>query len=190
VSSISGRGVGMDVVRQNVKELGGRITIESEAGKGTTFTLTLPLTLAISDGMIVNVGSETLVVPLAHIVESLRPAASDIKGIGSRRQMLNVRGRFIPVLPVHDAVGAAGERRSAEQGVLIVVDTESAGEAALLVDDICDQRQFVIKSLDAHYRAVEGVAGATILGDGRVALILDVDGLVANALVAPVRQAA
>ena len=104
--------------------------------------------------------------------------------------MLNVRGRFIPVLPVCQAIGASRCLVDAEAGVLIVVDTEVAGQAALLVDDICDQRQFVIKSLDTHYRAVEGVAGATILGNGQVALILDVDGLVTGALAKPERQAA
>jgi two-component system, chemotaxis family, sensor kinase CheA len=190
VSSISGRGVGMDVVRQNVKELGGRITIESEEGKGTTFTLTLPLTLAISDGMIVNVGEETLVVPLAHVVESLRPAASDIHDMGTQRQMLNVRGRFIPVIAIHEAIGARNAQHSAEKGVLIVVDTESAGQAALLVDDICDQRQVVIKSLNSHYQQVDGVAGATILGDGRVALILDIDSLVVSSTAPPEKHAA
>ena len=190
VTSVSGRGVCMDVVRQNVKELGGRIIIESQAGKGTRFTLTLPLTLAISDGMIVTVGDQTLVVPLTHVVESLRPKEGDVSGLGSQRQMLNVRGRFIPVVPVCQAIGAAQCLASAGEGVLIVVDTEAAGQAALLVDDICDQRQFVIKSLDTHYRAVRGVAGATILGNGRVALILDVDGLVASSLATPERQAA
>ncbi len=185
VSSISGRGVGMDVVRQNVKELGGRITIESEPGRGTTFTLTLPLTLAISDGMIVSVGEQTLVVPLAHVVESLRPGAGEVQGLGANRHMLNVRGKFIPVLPLHHLLGAGEAVRDPECGVLIVVDTETAGQAALLVDTISDQRQFVIKSLDTHYRAVEGVAGATILGDGQVALILDVDGIVTRALAAP-----
>ncbi len=190
VTSVSGRGVGMDVVRQNVKELGGRITIESEEGKGTSFTLTLPLTLAISDGMIVKVGDQSLVVPLTHVVESLRPQPGDIQGLGTSRQMLNVRGRFIPILPVCHAIGALSCLGDAGAGVLIVVDTEVAGQAALLVDDICDQRQFVIKSLDTHYRAVEGVAGATILGDGQVALILDVDGLVAGTLAQPERQAA
>lgn len=185
VSSISGRGVGMDVVRQNVKDLGGRITIESDPGNGTTFTLALPLTLAISDGMIVSVGDQTLVVPLAHVVESLRPAASEIKGMGSNRHMLNVRGRFIPILPLHQSVGGQGAPGDPLQGVLVVVDTESAGQAALLVDTISDQRQFVIKSLDTHYRTVEGVAGATILGNGQVALILDVDGLVSRALHTP-----
>jgi len=182
VSNISGRGVGMDVVRQNVKELGGRITIESEPGSGTTFTLTLPLTLAISDGMVVNVGDQTLVVPLANVVESLRPAPGEVQGLGAQRAMINVRGRFIPVLPLHISVGADEAVKDPEQGVLIVVETEGAGRAALLVDAIVDQRQVVIKSLDTHFRSVEGVAGATILGDGRVALIVDVDGLVARTL--------
>ncbi|MFC3097215.1 chemotaxis protein CheA [Alteraurantiacibacter palmitatis] len=195
VTSVSGRGVGMDVVRQNVKELGGRITIESEAGKGTTFTLALPLTLAISDGMIVNVGDQTLVVPLTHVVESLRPPPGDVQGLGSSRQMLNVRGRFVPIVPVANHTGHGGVPKAASEGVLIIVDTQALGQAALLVDEISDQRQFVIKSLESNFRAVEGVAGATILGDGRVALILDVDGLVASALgqnsgANPVREAA
>lgn len=188
VSNISGRGVGMDVVRQSVKDLGGRITIESEQGKGTAFILTLPLTLAISEGMIINVGDQSLVVPLANVVESLRPGAGDVKGLGVGRAMLNVRGKFLPILPLHDLVGAAGEPASPENGVLIVVETEAAGQAALLVDGISDQRQFVIKSLETHYRSMEGVAGATILGDGCVALILDVDGLVGNAAAALLRQ--
>lgn len=182
VTNVSGRGVGMDVVRQNVKELGGRITIDSEPGKGTTFTLTLPLTLAISDGMVVNVGDQTLVVPLANVVESLRPTEAEVEGLGAHRTMINVRGRFIPVLPLHEAVGAKGAIEKAHNGVLIVVETESAGRAALLVDTIQDQRQVVIKSLDTHYRSVEGVSGATILGDGMVALIVDVDSLVARSL--------
>ena len=188
VSNISGRGVGMDVVRQSVKDLGGRITIESEQGKGTAFILTLPLTLAISEGMIINVGDQSLVVPLANVVESLRPGAGDVKGLGVGRQMLNVRGKFLPILPLHDLVGAAGEPASPENGVLVVVETEAAGQAALLVDGISDQRQFVIKSLETHYRSMEGVAGATILGDGCVALILDVDSLVANAAMTLLRQ--
>ena len=182
ITNVSGRGVGMDVVRQNVKELGGRITIDSEPGAGTTFTLTLPLTLAISDGMVVNVGDQTLVVPLANVVESLRPTEAEVEGLGAQRTMINVRGRFIPVLPLHEAVGARGAIEKAHLGVLIVVETESAGRAALLVDTIQDQRQVVIKSLDTHYRSVEGVSGATILGDGMVALIVDVDSLVARTL--------
>ena len=179
VSSISGRGVGMDVVRQNVKDLGGRITVKTEPGAGTSFILTLPLTLAIADGMTVTVGSQTLVLPLSHIVENLRPGASDIQRLGNGRLMLKARDRFIPVVDIGRALGLDGQVSDPTQAVLIIVDTELAGQAALLVDSIVDQRQIVIKSLNANYRSVECVAGATILGDGRVALIVDIDGLVA-----------
>jgi len=190
ITNVSGRGVGLDVVRQSVKDLGGRITIETVPGSGTTFTLALPLTLAISDGMVVNVGDQTLVVPLANVVESLRPAPRDVKALGAHRAMIDVRGQFVPIVPLHLAVGAVGAVERAELGVLIVVETESSGTAALLVDAICDQRQVVIKSLDTHFRAVDGVAGATILGDGRVALIVDVDRLVTRHLVEENWQAA
>ncbi|RIV92878.1 chemotaxis protein CheA [Aurantiacibacter xanthus] len=178
VSSISGRGVGMDVVRQNVKELGGRITIESRPGQGTDFVLALPLTLAISDGMIVQVGDQSLVIPLTHVVESLSPTETEIKGMGRNIRMLNVRGQFLPIVPLRQLTGGTSPEEGLEQGVLVVVETERCGQAALLVDAIIDQRQFVIKSLDTHYRSVDGVAGATILGNGRVALIVDVDRLV------------
>ena len=180
VSNISGRGVGMDVVRQNVKDLGGRISIESHPGKGCTFTLALPLTLAIADGMIVTVGDQTVVVPLTHVLESLRPEQADVKYIGTDLMVLNNRGRFLPVVRLDASVGALDAAQNADEAVLIVVDTESHGQAALMVDSIVDQRQFVIKSLEAHYQPVTGVAGATILGDGKVALILDVDALVAD----------
>jgi two-component system, chemotaxis family, sensor kinase CheA len=181
VSNISGRGVGMDVVRQNVKELGGRITIESTPGAGTTFTLALPLTLAISDGMIVQLGDQSLVIPLAHVIESLRPAPSDIKGLGTTRQMLNARGAFVPIVQLGQMTGAAHAISDPCAGVLVLVETEGHGRAALLVDAITDQRQFVIKSLDTHYRAIDSVAGATILGNGKVALIVDVDYVARNA---------
>ena len=180
VSNISGRGVGMDVVRQNVKDLGGRISIESRPGEGCTFTLALPLTLAIADGMIVTVGDQTVVIPLTHVLESLRPEEAEVKHIGQDLMVLNNRGKFLPVVRLDDAVGAEGSIRSAREAVLIVVDTESHGQAVLMVDAIVDQRQFVIKSLEAHYQPISGVAGATILGDGKVALILDVDALVAD----------
>jgi two-component system chemotaxis sensor kinase CheA len=192
VSNISGRGVGMDVVRQNVKDLGGRITIESTPGKGTTFTLALPLTLAISDGMIVQLGDQSLVIPLAHVIESLRPLRDDIKGLGTRRQMLNARGVFVPIVPLGQMTGALDPINDPCEGVLVLVETEGHGRAALLVDAITDQRQFVIKSLDTHYRQVDSVAGATILGNGKVALIVDVDYVARNAANAghPVKAAA
>ncbi|MGY6550528.1 MAG: chemotaxis protein CheA [Erythrobacter sp.] len=191
VTSVSGRGVGMDVVRSNVKDLGGRITIETTPGQGTTFTLALPLTLAISDGMIVQTGDQALVIPLAHVIESLRPAPGEVKGMGTRRQMLNVRGRFVPIVSLGAMTGAAGSASDPCAGVLVLVETESHGQAALLVDAITDQRQFVIKSLDANFRSVDSVAGATILGNGKVALIVDVDYLVQSAVgAAPVAAAA
>ena len=175
VTSVSGRGVGMDVVKSNVRDLGGRITLTSEPGEGTTFTLALPLTLAISDGMIVQTGDQSLVIPLPHVLESLRPVDGEIKGLGTHRQMLNVRGNFVPVISLGAMTDARGWEEDPTKGVLVLVETESHGRAALLVDDITDQRQFVIKTLDTHYRTVESVAGATILGNGQVALILDID---------------
>lgn len=183
VSNISGRGVGMDVVRQNVKDLGGRISIESRPGQGCTFTLALPLTLAIADGMIVTVGDQTVVIPLTHVLESLRPEEAEVKYIGRDLMVLNNRGRFLPIVRLDQAVGALGGAQQPQDAVLIVCDTESHGQAVLMVDSIVDQRQFVIKSLEAHYQPVTGVAGATILGDGKVALILDVDALVADKFV-------
>lgn len=181
VSNISGRGVGMDVVKQNVKELGGRITIESVPGKGTTFALALPLTLAISDGMIVQVGDQSLVIPLTHVIESLRPTPADVKGMGTRAQMLNARGTFVPIVPLGVMTGANDAVCNPCEGVLVLVETEGHGRAALLVDAIADQRQFVIKALDAHYRQIDSVAGATILGNGKVALIVDVDFIASSA---------
>jgi two-component system chemotaxis sensor kinase CheA len=181
VSNISGRGVGMDVVKQNVKELGGRITIESTPGKGTTFSLALPLTLVISDGMIVQVGDQSLVIPLTHVIESLRPTPADVKGMGTALQVLNARGTFVPIVPLGLMTGAHQATTNPCEGVLVLVETEGHGRAALLVDSITDQRQFVIKALDAHYRQIDSVAGATILGNGKVALIVDVDFIASTA---------
>ncbi|MEE4200714.1 chemotaxis protein CheA [Erythrobacter sp.] len=181
VSNISGRGVGMDVVKQNVKDLGGRIAIESTPGSGTSFILALPLTMAIADGMIVQVGDQTLVIPLSHVIESTRPQPGELSGIGQEGRMLNVRGQFVPVVSLGQMLDAREYQRDPCSGVLVLVECEGQGRAALLVDAITDQRQFVIKNLDNHYRAVEGVAGATILGNGRVALIVDIDHLVQNA---------
>lgn len=189
VSNISGRGVGMDVVRQNVQALGGRITIQSRPGEGSSFALALPLTLAIVDGMVVSVGDQTYIIPLTHIVESLRPERGQVQSTGLGNRVLNVRGAFLPVLGIGDQLGLTGAVSEPSEGVLIVVETESAGSAILMVDAIIDQRQVVIKSLETHYQQVEGVAGATILGDGRVALILDVEGLVGLRAPLPLRCA-
>ncbi|MDP1027260.1 chemotaxis protein CheA [Sphingomonas sp. KR1UV-12] len=177
VSNISGRGVGMDVVRRNVQALGGRIGITSRFGKGSTFTLTLPLTLAILDGMVVSVGGQTYVIPLAHIVESLRPQSGEVRGFGPDAGVLDVRGAYLPILSVGRLLGVAEACVEPTESVLVVVETD-AGQAILMVDGIQDQRQVVVKSLEANYAPVPGLAGATVLGDGRVALILDVETLV------------
>jgi two-component system chemotaxis sensor kinase CheA len=179
VSNISGRGVGMDVVRRNVQALGGRIGVSSRFGSGASFTLSLPLTLAVLDGMIVKVGEQAFVVPLGNIVESLRAQPGQLSHLSDDAAILDVRGAQLPVLPVGALLGMAA-RSDPEQTVMIVVDTD-AGQAVIMVDSIEDQRQVVVKSLEANYRAIPGVSGATILGDGRVALILDVEGVLARA---------
>jgi two-component system chemotaxis sensor kinase CheA len=177
VSNISGRGVGMDVVRKNIQALGGRIGIQSELGKGSSFSLSLPLTLAVLDGMIVTVGDQTFVIPLTHIVESLRPGIDEVHVVGGQSPLLDVRGTYVPVHRVGEQLGVTGAIAKPENAVLIVVESDQ-GQAVLMVDSIQDQRQVVVKSLEANYRAIHGLAGATILGDGRVALILDVDALI------------
>jgi two-component system chemotaxis sensor kinase CheA len=179
VSNISGRGVGMDVVRRNIVDLGGRIVISSRPGRGSRFSLTLPLTLAVLDGMVVAVGDQTYVVPLAHIVESLKPRQIDVKPFGNNRTLLNVRGTYLPLVRTGEILGARGAVSPAD-GVVIVVESQGTGRLALAVDSIIGQKQVVIKSFEANYHHIEGIAAATILGDGRVALILDIDGLVSR----------
>lgn len=176
VSSISGRGVGMDVVRKNVQALGGRIGIQSELGRGSSFALSLPLTLAVLDGMIVTVGEQTFVIPLSHIVESLRPAPGAVRTMGTGCSLFDVRGTYVPVHRVATQLGIPAAETDPALAVLIVVESDG-GQTVLMVDAIQDQRQVVVKSLEANYEAIHGIAGATILGDGRVALILDVDAL-------------
>ena len=179
VSDISGRGVGMDVVRKSVQGLGGRISISSRPGLGSTFTLSLPLTLAVLDGMVIDVAGQTLVVPLTAIVESLRPTSNEVKKIGAQGSVLAVRDSYVPLVDVGRVLGFRAGDVSPAEGVVLLVDSEVGGRAALVADSIHGQRQVVIKSLESNYQQVPGIAAATILGDGRVALILDVDALVA-----------
>lgn len=179
VSDISGRGVGMDVVRRSIQALGGRITITSRPGKGSTFTMSLPLTLAVLDGMVVSVQGQTLVAPITAIVETLQPKASDVHSLGGHARVISIRGGFVPLIDVGMALGYRREPLPATQGVALLIEGEGGARAALLCDAIQGQRQVVIKSLEANYRQVPGVAAATILGDGRVALILDIDTIVA-----------
>ena len=179
VSDISGRGVGMDVVRRSIQALGGRISISSRPGQGSTFTMSLPLTLAVLDGMVVSVEGQTLVAPLTAIVETLQPKANDVYSLGGDARVIAIRESYVPLIDVGMALGYRCEPLPAANGVALLIEGEGGARAALLVDAIQGQRQVVIKSLEANYRQVPGVAAATILGDGRVALILDIDTIVA-----------
>jgi len=178
VSDISGRGVGMDVVRRSIQTLGGRISISSRPGQGSTFTMSLPLTLAVLDGMVVTAEGQTLVAPLTAVVETLQPRPDDIQGLGAGGRVMAIRGVYTPVIDVGVALGYRDRPRE-QASVALLVEGEDGTQAALMVDQILGQRQVVIKSLEANYRQVPGVAAATILGDGRVALILDIDTIVA-----------
>jgi two-component system, chemotaxis family, sensor kinase CheA len=180
VSDISGRGVGMDVVKRSIQALGGRISITSKPGQGSVFTLSLPLTLAVLDGMVVTVAGQTLVVPLTAIVETLQPKGADVHGFGGGARVIAIRNMFTPLIDVGRELGYRNEAADPLTGVALLVESEGSMRSALLVDAIQGQRQVVIKSLEANYRHVHGIAAATILGDGRVALILDVDAVVSN----------
>lgn len=177
VTDVSGRGVGMDVVRRNIENLGGRVDIQSSAGRGTIITIRLPLTLAIMDGMSVGIGEQNYIVPLTAIIESLRPEPSDIKELvghdGSRGRLVLVRGEYLPLIPLHEVFNIEPKSDKPEFGILLIVDTDG-GRAALFVDDLQGQRQVVIKSLESNYRKVPGISAATIMGDGSVSMILDV----------------
>ncbi|HVI34568.1 chemotaxis protein CheA [Phenylobacterium sp.] len=179
VSDISGRGVGMDVVKRSIQELGGRISITSRPGLGSTFTMSLPLTLAVLDGMVLSSGDQTLIAPLTAIVETLQPKSSDAHSLGAGARVISIRGAYVPLVDVGMALGYRAEPLDPEEGVALLIEGEGGARAVLLVDAIQGQRQVVIKSLEANYRRVPGIAAATILGDGRVALILDIDALVA-----------
>lgn len=178
VSDVSGRGVGMDVVRRSIQALGGRISIASRPGEGSTFTLSLPLTLAVLDGMVVDVAGHTLVVPLTAIVESLRPKPEEVRRLGPTGMVLAVRDEHVPLLDIGCVLGFRTTAPAPNERVVLLIETEDGARAALVADAIQGQRQVVIKSLEANYRQVPGIAAATILGDGRVALILDVDAVV------------
>ncbi|MCM2293454.1 chemotaxis protein CheA [Allorhizobium sp. BGMRC 0089] len=179
ISDISGRGVGMDVVKRSIQALGGRISISSRPGQGSTFTMSLPLTLAVLDGMVVTVAGQTLVVPLTAIVETLQPEAQNIHSFGANQRLISIRNSFCPLVDVGRILNFRSTQANPMDGVALLVESEGGGQRALMVDAIQGQRQVVIKSLEANYTHVPGIAAATILGDGRVALILDVDAVVA-----------
>lgn len=179
VSEISGRGVGLDVVKRGIQALGGRIAVTSERGKGSTFTLSLPLTLAVLDGMLVSAGGESLIVPLTALLESIRPRPEDVHRVGAAALFLRFRDQQVPLIDLGQALGYRAQSLAPEKGVALLVEDDIGVCAGLLVDEILGQRQVVIKSLQANYRAVPGIAAATIMGDGRVALIVDVNAIIA-----------
>lgn len=174
VSNISGRGVGMDVVKRNVQSLGGRINVQSRFGVGSRFILSLPLTLAVLDGMVVSVGTETYIIPLTAIIESLRPQPSDIHPVVGRGDVLALRGEYLPLTHLHRCFSIDEAIADPCKGIVIIVQTEGAGRIGVVVDELLGQQQVVVKSLEANYDPVDGISGATILGNGRVALILDI----------------
>ncbi|MBF9035120.1 chemotaxis protein CheA [Rhodobacterales bacterium HKCCE2091] len=180
VTNLSGRGVGMDVVKTSISALGGRVAISSRPGKGTIFTISMPLTLAVMDGMVVHICGETMVVPLASIVETIRPKAKDVKSIGRDGRLLFIRGTYVPIVSLSAMLGLSRSGEEAEGGVFVLVRSEQDDLVALAVDDISDQRQVVIKSLEGNYGAIPGISAATILGDGRVALIIDTEAILSQ----------
>ncbi|MBF9031117.1 chemotaxis protein CheA [Rhodobacterales bacterium HKCCE3408] len=180
VTNLSGRGVGMDVVKTAISALGGRVAISSMPGKGTTFTISMPLTLAVMDGMVVHICGETMVVPLASIVETIRPRPDDIKPIGRDGRLLFIRGTYVPIASLSRMLGLLRQGGDSDGGVFVLVRSESDDLVALAVDDISDQRQVVIKSLEGNYGAIPGISAATILGDGRVALIIDTEAILSQ----------
>lgn len=177
VSDISGRGVGMDVVRRNIRDLGGTVDVSSEPGVGSTFTIRLPLTLAIMDGQSICVGEEIYIVPLVSIVESVQICSDEVKGVAGKASLYRLRDEYIPIVRLHEVFSIETKCKKIEDGLLVVVEGEGT-KVALFVDDLLGQQQVVIKSLETNYKKINGVSGATILGDGTVALIIDVGGLI------------
>jgi two-component system chemotaxis sensor kinase CheA len=177
VTEVSGRGVGMDVVKRNVHGVGGRIEIRSEPGRGSKFIISLPLTLSIIEGMTLRIGKEIYIIPLISIVESVRPKKSGVKTIAGKGEVLDVRGTYIPIVRLYRQFKVLPDLTDPCQAVLVIVEAEGR-RIAMMVDELVGQQQVVIKSLQDNYRKVEGFSGATILGDGQVAFILDVLGLI------------
>jgi two-component system chemotaxis sensor kinase CheA len=177
IDEVSGRGVGMDVVKRNIQALGGSVEIQSQLNMGTTMSIRVPLTLAILDGMSIAVDGETFIVPLTAIVESLRPRRGDIETVQGMGEVVRVRGEFLPIVRLHEVFGIRSRIKDVEQGLFMILEAEG-GKKAILVDELLGQHQVVIKSLETNYRKTPGISGATIMGDGRVALILDVASII------------
>jgi two-component system chemotaxis sensor kinase CheA len=177
VTDVSGRGVGMDVVKRNITAMGGTVQIRSAKGFGTTISIALPLTLAILDGMSIRVGEEVYILPLGFVIESLQPAPADIKDISGQGRLVRVRGEYLPLIPLHQMFDIAPRFTNPCEGIVVIIETDGR-RAGLFVDDLVGQQQVVVKNLESNYRKVTGISGATILGDGGVSLILDVAALI------------
>lgn len=174
VTNLSGRGVGMDVVRRNIEALGGNVRLQNNPGKGSVFTVSLPLTLAILDGMIVRVGSESYIIPIISIIETLRPKKEDIHTVEGRSDVIAVRGEFIPVVYLHRIFNITGAEHCASKALVVLVE-HGSGKMGVVVDELIGQQQIVIKSMEANTAPIPGISGATILGDGKVSLILEIN---------------
>ncbi|WP_071335359.1 chemotaxis protein CheA [Burkholderia contaminans] len=176
VTDVSGRGVGMDVVKRNIQSMGGHVEITSVAGRGTTTRIVLPLTLAILDGMSVKVGNEIFILPLNFVMESLQPSNDDIYTVGNGERVVRVRGEYLPLVALHEVFSVDDARTDPTQGIVTIMETEGR-RFAMLIDELVGQQQVVVKNLETNYRKVHGISAATILGDGSVALIVDVAAL-------------
>ncbi len=174
VTNVSGRGVGMDVVRKNIQSLGGRISISSKAGRGSKFTMSLPLTLAVMDGMVVEIGDEKFVLPLVNIIQTLRPAQQEVNSLPDGRNVMMFRDEYIFLVPLYDIFDVKDAIHDPCQGLVVVVEGDGGVLMGFIVDELVNQQQVVIKSLETNYELIEGVSGATILGNGRVSLIIDI----------------
>ena len=177
ISEVSGRGVGMDVVKRNVSEMGGRISVASTPGKGCKMTLSLPLTLAVMDGMVVSVGSQRFVLPTINIIESFQPARAAIGKLANGVNVIRARGEYVRAIPLFSLFNINDAITQPEDALFILLESDEGDRLSVMVDDVLGQQQVVIKSLETNFRNVEGISAATILGNGDVALILDVPGL-------------
>lgn len=177
VSNVSGRGVGMDVVKKNIQALGGRVHVVNKPGQGSRFILSLPLTLAVLDGMVVSVGAERYVLPLSSIIELLRPSEDTVSNLVGHGDLIHIRGEYVRLLYLHKIFNIQDAITTPTDALVVLVEVEGGNKIGVVVDEVIGQQQVVIKSLESNYRQIEGVSAATILGDGRVALILDVVGM-------------
>ena len=176
VTDVSGRGVGMDVVKRNIQSMGGRVEIQSKLGEGTNTRIVLPLTLAILDGMSIKVGGETFILPLSTVLESLQPSKDDMYAMAGDDVVIKVRDEYLPVIAIHEVLDVANAITDPTKSIAVIVQGEGR-RYAMLVDELIGQQQVVVKNLEDNYRKVPGISAATILGDGSVALILDITGL-------------